>query len=133
MKKYIYIIATAVLVCFAVWFSQRNNDENYNYSNAVQYPIMPEDLHIENYKEPIVPISNETGITITDHSYDHQFLIADDYSFSSASSDCMNMYRKYGAQRNTECIVLYDKNTNDINGFEFRYIGDKSITEEGGN
>ena len=106
MKKYISIIATAVLVCFAVWFSQRNNNENYNYSNAVQAPVMPEDLHIENYKEPVVPILNETGITITDHSYDHQFLITDDYSFSTASSDCMNMYRKYGAQRITECRIL---------------------------
>ena len=125
MKNILKIAGSLLLVFVALFISDYMNNESYDYSKVVKAPVIPDKIEIEESQDN-QNFPDIYNIDITDHTYDQKYMVSDDYSLADASIDCKKKYLDYGHQSDTECRVLYDDETNEMNGYEFRYTGNQT-------
>lgn len=130
--KGIFVIVLVILSFYHITSAKHNS---YDYSNSVNKPSLPKELNIDQIiMDNLKSVTYEKGISVTDHSYDKQFLYSDGYTSDEAYSACITYMSSLGIKNNSTCKYAYNPaDETEIIGFEYKYIGDQNITEEGGN
>lgn len=132
-KIKVIVLVFLLVICINFKFNKR--DDSYDYSGGVNKPVLPDDLQVEKMVlDNINKITYEDGILVTDHSYDKQFLYSEGYTSDEAYNECLKYMSNIGFGNNSTCQYAYNPNDEtEIIGFEYKYIGDKNNTTEGGN